>query len=201
MYPGTDPTILARELESLCLIYNVSGSSSKTKNTITPSRTRKSTRAPSPTSGPKLFQLSSPVKKVTFASTVHARRVLHVNDYSGFEIYACWYDEEEEAEERRKCVRIISKIVQGKAGKYCVRGLDRMTPKAVNERDGSRMDAYLAVLREQNTQFMTGQTDAEAIAKKYEAASAARHRKEAYQVGCSDAKVARKCFESEWKTC
>jgi hypothetical protein len=149
---------------------------------------------------------ASPVKKnnnkkkvISFSPTCSIKSALHVNDYTAEEISLSWYNYEESSEHRQKCVRIVEKIVQGKAGKYCVRGLDRMTPRAVDERNSIRMDTYLAVLREQNKHFLTGRMDEEAIARKYRSASATRHQEEAYRVGRSDAKVALKLTAGSWR--
>lgn len=137
-------------------------------------------------------------KSVSFDPKCRAKRTIHLKDYTADDISSCWYTERELSEQRRKSVRIISKIAEGggKAGNYCVRGLDRLTPKAAEERYNVQLDVYLAVLREQHTQYLTGKHDVEAIAQKYRDVSAARHQEAAYQVGLCDAMIARRIFFS-----
>jgi hypothetical protein len=178
---------------SSCLINNTARNSCKIA--MTPNNSHASVlRHPAVCSSNSSTCSSTPPisKSVRFASTCKVKRILHVNDYTEDELSSSWYSDEESSDQRQKCARIIRKIAQGKPGTYCVRGLARMTPRAVEERDNSRMDALLSVLREQNKQcLMAGQImDVEEIARKYQLTSATRHQEEAYKVGRMDAKVA-----------
>jgi hypothetical protein len=125
---------------------------------------------------------------------------LNPEDYTEQEISSCWYSKEEFSEITRKCVSLVSKIIKGKAEKYCVRGLDRMTPEVTAEREMIRLDAYIAVLSEQQQQnqqhippggYKNSSSDVvvEAIVIAYRQAAATKSQELAYEIDCKDALV------------
>jgi hypothetical protein len=138
-------------------------------------------------------------KKVSFSETCRIKHVLHLDDYTDEEEEACWYSPEECDEISRKCAVLITRIVQGTTTmkktqtKYCVRGLERMPPKATEERKLRRLDAYIAVLKEQNKIFFKACNKIEAIARKYSQAAATEKCQEAAcAIGREDALIAMK---------
>lgn len=132
-------------------------------------------------------------KKVTFSESCKLRDGLHRNDYTVDEISACWYSRDEASEITRKCVRLLSKFIEGKAENYCIRGLEQMTPEAARQRENTREDAYVAVLGEQQRCRNLSKSDnEEAIARKYRQAAAAYCQQVASEIGRIDEMVARK---------
>jgi hypothetical protein len=135
-------------------------------------------------------------KVVSFSETYRVKATLHHDDYTDQEEAACWYSQEEYDEISRKCVALISKMILGKAQKYCVRGLERMIPKAADEHEMTRLDAYIAVFKEQKKHYFN---NTEAIASKYRqvAVAAAKSQQVACEIGRQDALIAMRILKTQ----
>ena len=140
-------------------------------------------------------------RSVSFNSKVTECYTLPLEEYSDNEYFASWYSDEEYEVVMRKCLKIIKKIDLGEihigktihlgktvSRKYCVRGLEGMTPAAPDERMLVRTEAYIAVLEEQLRQRRSGYCDPDAIAQRYRFAAAKSCQEKATQVGQRDAK-------------
>jgi cell division protein FtsB len=125
---------------------------------------------------------------------------LSLDDYTDAEIKACWYDEEDNTVITMECLKIIKKLAQGKAingRKYCVRGLERMAPKANEKRELNKTNAYIAVLQEQNNQLREGRSDPKEIARQYRYAAAKLCQHEAGKAGERDALFVKKMLTTK----
>jgi hypothetical protein len=128
-------------------------------------------------------------RSVSFDTTYEVCPILSLDEYTQEDLDACWFAEEDYSTITNECFKIIKKMQQGRAinaRKYCVRGLERMTPEASDLRDLKRMNAYISVLEEQNTQMREGTYDPKKIAKEYRKASAKRCQQEAQRIGERD---------------
>jgi hypothetical protein len=138
---------------------------------------------------------------VSFDTTYEVCPNLSVHDYTRAESRACWFDEFENAVNRQECLKIIKKIQRGKpifnSKQYCVRGLERMTPDAADRREFNKMNAYIAVLEEQNAQWHSGLNDPKRISRVYRDAAARRSQQEAGKMGQKDALVVQKLLSSK----
>jgi hypothetical protein len=129
-----------------------------------------------------------PKAKVSFAQTCKVVLGPSLDDYTAQEISAAWYNGNDYSVIHRKCGSLIRKIKNGKVDKYCVRGLERMTPRAIEERELTRIATYIAVLGEQNKPSYMRGDKSEAIARKYrQAAGVEKCQQVAHKVGLKDA--------------
>lgn len=140
---------------------------------------------------------SLPEKKVSFSERSQVRYALHHDEYTAEEIAACWYSREESSEITRKIVALIKKIIQGKAQKFCTRGLEHMTPEATEERESRRRDAYNAVLEEQDKQYFDGRVNSESIARRYQQVAATDSQQRACEIGRNDAMMVMKKLQKQ----
>lgn len=141
-------------------------------------------------------QISSPPKKISFAESCDIKFVLHIRDYSTDEIAACWYNESECVERKKKYTHLVSKMLQGRGHNYCIRGLEYMPREAMFERQRSRMKVLIAVLREQDKQILMQIDDQAAIARKYQEATVREgHEHIAYAFGLDDEVTAMNILE------
>lgn len=146
--------------------------------------------------GKKRTRRSQP-RSVTFDKTYEVCPILSLDEYGDKEFFDCWYQEDDYTLMTKECFKIIKKMQQGKpinARKYCVRGLERMTPEATDARDLVRMNAYIAVLEEQNTQMVHGVQNEKKIAKAYRKASAKTCQADAEKMAERDALFVAKLY-------
>ena len=109
-------------------------------------------------------------KRVSFCPHVCVKRTLHINEFSGDEIQAVWYNERD-FDQIRKDIRIT---VQGMLrdqsmndDHYCSRGLECRTHEGMKSRLRNRVAARCAVFREQNSQSKNGYYDVDKISAVY----------------------------------
>jgi hypothetical protein len=125
-------------------------------------------------------------RAVSFSRTNKTYKVLAIDDYSDKEIASTWYNGEENHLIVHKCQKIIRRMKNNvDIGKYCVRGLERMSGARKESLNRNRCNAYDAVLYEQEAQFKTRRDDQELIAKLYHAVCA-QCQVEATEMGLSD---------------
>lgn len=133
--------------------------------------------------------------KVSFEETCRVKLGLNLEDYTETEIAASWYSKEEYSVITRKCTSLIKNLIKGDEAthqKYCVRGLERMTPEAADKRTLARMDAYIAVLNEQSKRrgYSIDHDNTEEIARKYRETTAMKCQQAAHEIGLRDALAA-----------
>ena len=119
---------------------------------------------------------------VTFDNKYEVCPNISFEDYSEAELIACWYSEEEGNAIKRECLKIVKKMQAGKpisARKYSACGLEPFTPEGSDRRDLNKMNAYIAVLEEQERQRAGGFFSARSIAKQYRSAASKQAHKEA----------------------
>jgi hypothetical protein len=143
-------------------------------------------------------------RTVSFAPTTRVRPTLSVIDFTPEEVKACWFEEHEYDLIIQECLKVIKKMEEGKpinTRRYCVRGLNRFAPEAADRRELNKMNAYPAVLEEQDNQLRDGHCDPEDIAWQYRAAASSRCQHEAQQVGERDALYVQKQLERNSRVC
>jgi hypothetical protein len=143
-------------------------------------------------------------RTVSFAPAKAVRPTLSVIDYTPEEVKACWYEEHEYDLIIQECLKVIKKIQEGKlinARRYCVRGLDRFAAEAADRREVNKLNAYIAVLVEQDNQLRDGHCDPQEIARQYRAAASRRCQHEAQKVGERDALYVQKQLERNSRLC
>ena len=111
----------------------------------------------------------TPSRSVSFNSKVKEFYTLPLEEYTDSEHFATWYYDEEYELMMGQCLKIIKKLHQGKtiSRKYCVRGLEGMTPAAADEKDFIRAETVIAVLEAQSRQTSLGYNDPDTIAQIY----------------------------------
>jgi hypothetical protein len=124
---------------------------------------------------------------VSFAESNEVHYVLALDDYTAEEIYSGWYNGEEYDKIVYKCDKIIKKSKKGKANKYCTRGLERAMSPRLEAVERSKMEAYSAVLDEQEAQRKRGVEDPERIAEVYYFEASYQCQQEANEVAERDA--------------
>jgi hypothetical protein len=85
-------------------------------------------------------------------------------------------------------------MIKGKkisSKKYSRRGLECLTPKALDAKDLKKLNAVIAVLETQRKQIGIGCNDPEEIALEYQIAAAQRCQEYAEKVGARDARCAK----------
>ena len=137
---------------------------------------------------------------VSFNENVYARPTQSLNDYTEAELEACWYNDDEYRQIKKDCIKIVKKMQQGKrinTRKYSVRGLEKYTGEAIERRELNKINAYIAVLDEQNRQLINGITDPKRIAKQYRLTSAKHCQEEASRKGEEDARAIRTRWQNK----
>jgi hypothetical protein len=113
---------------------------------------------------------------ISFNKEVFARPHLHLNDFSEDEIDLYWYSHDEtvtlfEAD----CSHTTKMMIAGKCYEgdtvYCARGLECSTPAGTEVRLQNKINAWDAVLEEQDRQWCAGVFDTESLARVYSACS------------------------------
>jgi hypothetical protein len=157
------------------------------------------TKSEESTNSKKRSRHTTQQRTVSFAPTKEMCPTFSVIDYTPEEVKACWYKEHEYDLIIQECLKVIKKMQGGKpinAHKYCVRGLDRFAPEAADLREVNKLNAYIAVLEEQNNQLRDGHCDPQEIARHYRAAASRRCQLEAQKVGERDALFVQKLLNS-----
>jgi hypothetical protein len=111
---------------------------------------------------------------VSFDKKVLVQPYLHLNDISDDEIDNVWYSRTELSEIKSDCRSTINSMVAGywheeEDTVYCSRGLERRTPDCQKLRQQTKVDAWDAVLDEQDRQWSAGVSDIESLAREYSA--------------------------------
>lgn len=131
---------------------------------------------------------------VSFAEEVDVYPTLPLNAYTEEERSLTWFTAKEFDEISRRCCKIIKKLHRGNfttGRKYCVRGLEKMTPEQQDERYKLRQKVCLLVLEEQERQKDTSFSDPMVIAFLYRQAGAEYCQAEAQMIGTRDASFVR----------
>lgn len=100
-------------------------------------------------------------------------------------------------------MKIVKELSRGKSineKKYCIRGLEQTTPKEADASAFIKMSAYITVLEEHNSQWQSGTSSPNRIARGYRDAAAKLCQHEAAKTGRQDAIAARSIWESSKKT-
>ena len=125
----------------------------------------------------QLQEQQTKAKRVSFHGSVKVWPYLHKNDLSDEERANVWYNESECLSMRAECSHTVQLHKQGKIRKdctlWCFRGLELRTSEGAARRRENKYLAWDTVLNEQETQYVLGDFDAEIIASRYHAITAA----------------------------
>jgi hypothetical protein len=133
-------------------------------------------------------------KCVSFNSVSDECHTHPLHEYTDEEHAACFFNDDEYDAFVIECLKIISKMIKGKkisSKKYSRRGLECLTPKALDAKDLKKLNAVIAVLETQRKQIGIGCNDPEEIALEYQIAAAQRCQEYAEKVGARDARCAK----------
>lgn len=121
-------------------------------------------------SGPRHLESLDIAKQVRFCNSVKVRKTRHLNDYTDYQIHACWYSKGErkaiERDAQLQVRRMDSGMLEADSEDCCTRGL-RNSAQA-QQRQALRSLAIETVLREQRCQRERGSSNQELIAELYE---------------------------------
>jgi hypothetical protein len=111
----------------------------------------------------------SKTKSVRFDERCRVRPIVHVNNLSEPTIRVLWYSRFEMKSMKEDCRCTIKLAAQRRSSfsqnKSAFRGLEMFHPKISRRREGSRIDVWDAVLREQSEQLFQGVKDNERMAE------------------------------------
>mmetsp|Transcript_8383 Transcript_8383/g.20888 ORF Transcript_8383/g.20888 Transcript_8383/m.20888 type:complete len:232 (-) Transcript_8383:365-1060(-) len=164
------------------------------------------------TTSPSFKTRNIPTKassRVSFCNEVRVYRHIHLNDMEEYERAGAWYSQEELKTVKAECNRTVRKMMRDTRSPYehCLspssasstssngstssfRGLEFRTPDGANMRRANKENAWDKVLDEQESQYLSGDFDDEAIARIYRDVS--KHCQEAaHLLGLSDSYAAR----------
>ncbi|KAG7342973.1 hypothetical protein IV203_020918 [Nitzschia inconspicua] len=136
-----------------------------------------------------------PKKSVSFHESVLVYPHLHYKDFSNLELSNSWYNEKEIDNIKVECMQTIQMVVNeghhdlDSNNYWCVRGLEYRTPQGARSRRENKFLAWDAVMNEQESQYMMGEFDEEAIARAYSKVTAACQ-EAAIALALADSKVA-----------
>eukprot|EP00934_Nitzschia_sp_Nitz4_P003202 Nitzschia sp. Nitz4//scaffold106_size73319//19329//19883//NITZ4_005730-RA/size73319-processed-gene-0.66-mRNA-1//-1//CDS//3329532502//3192//frame0 len=136
--------------------------------------------------------------RVTFAKRVRIKKIRSYTLYSDQERDAVWYDEEEYAEIKKRCLQSIRMMMRGdmpENDEFCSRGLEVRTKNNARARKELRLKASCLVLEEQDIQMDMGITDDERIREIYLYSAGDAHSR-AHFYGLRDAKAAQEYLEA-----
>ena len=137
--------------------------------------------------------------RVSFCNDVRVYRHIHLNDMEESERIDCWYSQDELKTIKAECNRTVRLVARGAISPYedfvssssstatsTFRGLEFRTPDGASARRANKENAWDKVLDEQESQYLTGNFDDDAIARIYHEVS--KHCQEAaHLLGLTDA--------------
>jgi len=110
-------------------------------------------------------------KSVRFFPEVIVREVLHVNEFTDEEVYLSWYRRSDFQRMKKSFVHIIQKLTNGcwpgDTEHETARGLEHRTREGSTKRKLRKLKGLMAVLDEQERQWMERTKDVEKIARGY----------------------------------
>lgn len=118
-------------------------------------------------------------KVVSFHDAVYVYPCLHYMNYTDRELSESWYNAQEMEEIKAECIHTLQLVacenihVSNNNNFWCLRGLEYRTQEGAKRRQENKYLAWDAVMSEQETQYMTGEFNDEAIARTYSQVSAA----------------------------
>lgn len=128
------------------------------------------------------------------------RHILHLQDLREEEVRAVWYAREDYEQIKMTLIPVIKKMMRGEtieeSNEMSSRGLEFRTREGALRRQKNKMEAWTAVLDEQDRQVSAGLWDEEQLAKVY-STSSAKSRERAGAFGQLDAAVARSLVTAE----